>query len=128
MKNFFSALHKVLFVILASLINYTACEQNVQTCMKDILEILMLDDDSRGAGHTHRPSIHDTVTCRDYDCVGGFHVDVPRSVLVIHAAPSDCFSLWTAAYTRRTRKAFYYAPRFRAKLREIQRKGSFVSA
>lgn len=72
-------------MIPASLINYTACEQNVQTCMKDILAILMLDDDSRGAGHTHRPSIHDTVTRHDYDCVGGFHEGVPRAVLVIHA-------------------------------------------
>lgn len=72
--------------------------------MKDILAILMLDDDSRGVDHSHRPSIHDAVTRRDYDCIGGFHEGVP-TVLVIHG-PSDCFSLWAAAYRRRSRKAF----------------------
>lgn len=50
--------------------------------MKDVLAILMFDDDSRGAGHSHRSSIHDTVTRRDYDCVGGFHESIP-TVLVI---------------------------------------------
>lgn len=46
---------------------------------------------------------HDAVTRRDYDCVGVFHEGVP-TVLIIHSP--DCFSLWTAAYTRRSRKAF----------------------
>lgn len=75
-------------------------------CMKDILAILMLDDDSRGAGHSHRPSIHDIVTRRDYDCLGGFHEGLPTVFVIVFHGSSDCFSLWAAAYTRRSHKTF----------------------
>jgi len=50
--------------------------------MKDILVILMFDDNSRGAGHSHLSSIIHAVTRRDYDCVGGFHESIP-TVLII---------------------------------------------
>lgn len=97
--------------------------------MKDILVILMLNDDSRSASHSHRPGVRpDIVTGRDYDCLGRFHEGVP-AVLVIHGS-SDCFSLWVAVYTRAA-PVKHFSTFLVFALRNYAKhsgKGSFVSA